>query len=143
MPVEQKVRFNLPLPASDTALPEDTDEMAAFLSKALTEKKQVFFFFTKQGQDGLFILIIDSLQKKVLSENQVKLLIRTVAGTLSLSELLKDLIYALIGYDWLNKQSDFVSSYLHLLQNVVSVNAAFVKPVIGMLVDCFVLGILL
>jgi hypothetical protein len=42
MPVEQKVRFTLPLPAS-VNLPEDYEEMAAFLSKAFKEKKQVFF----------------------------------------------------------------------------------------------------
>jgi hypothetical protein len=42
MPVEQKVRFNLPSPPASTNLPEDYEEMAAFLSKALKEKKQVF-----------------------------------------------------------------------------------------------------
>jgi RNA polymerase I specific transcription initiation factor RRN3 len=83
---------------------------------------------------------MDSLQKNLLTNNQLILLIKSVSGTLSNLELSKDLIYALISCDWLNKPSEFVSCYSHFLQNVVSVNAIFVNPIIAMLVDCFVSG---
>jgi hypothetical protein len=84
---------------------------------------------------------MDSLQKNLLTTNQLKMLIKSVSGNLSNLELSKDLVHALISSDWLNKPYDFVSCYLQFLQNVVSVNAIFVNPIIAMLVDCFVSGI--
>jgi hypothetical protein len=50
------------------------------------------------------------------------------------------LVDAILSIEWLNQEQDFINAYLHLLQNIVSAQAAFVIPVCKMILQYIVSG---
>ncbi|KAJ3255617.1 hypothetical protein HK103_006142 [Boothiomyces macroporosus] len=122
----KNVRFSLPATERED-FPKDYDSMTKYLANVFQEKTKG----NEQPYNELLHIISQSpTSPQRISKLQVKLLVQALSLFVSsLNHKMQSLVNAILQMDWLDQEQNFISMYLHLVQNIVSAQSSYVVPV--------------
>lgn len=110
--------------------PSDYEQITLHLKSVFTSKQN--------GDAQKYAQLLDAIQSKTnkLSSVQMLELIRALSLFVTvLDHKLQPLVNAILAIDWLDNDKQFINSYLHLLQNLVSAHSVYITPVCKMIVE--------
>ncbi|KAJ3272892.1 DNA independent RNA polymerase I transcription factor [Terramyces sp. JEL0728] len=122
----KNVRFSLPTTERED-FPKDYDSMTKYLASVFQEKSKG----NEQPYNELLHILSQSpTSARKLSKLQIKLLVQALSLFVSsMNHKMQSLVNAILQLDWIDQEQNFISMYLHLVQNVVSAQSSYVVPV--------------
>jgi hypothetical protein len=135
MELAKTVRFQLPEHIRSD-FPVTYQDTIPILSKAFKQKSL--------GIDAEFYHLVDCLQssENKLSKLQLTNLVKGLSlFVTSIDHKVQPLMNAILRIEFLDQDQQFIDTFMHLLQNIVSAQASYVIPICKTLLEYIITGI--